>query len=583
MTFPLLIKPGTTLGQGRYVIQRLIYQDPVSLMVQASQIPGGKMVMIKLPIPDNGLMPYHRQRFQHIWQRNGHFQHPCLQQTLKDIEEEGVPCLVLEPIPGESLAQRLIQSPFPEALALRCILQAGQAVQQIHDRGLIHGDIAPQNLICHAQSKSIVLVDWGLFRLAQNLQNPYSAPEPFMPPEVRVNLDVYGLAACFYTLVTGKIPFSAVTRRQTELIPPQSWCPQISQMTQDAILRGMSLESELRPASVQSWLTLLPSPQSLQSLPSSESLNPAPKTIVLEPSPVPQIPQIPQLDRIPAPTHSGIALPPRFPSPPSPPTVLQSIAELEQPETPPQINPLNGAPPQSTTIHTTRLQTQRMPTQPSRTSIASSPNLSSPNPVLSKISSLPPRSMIRPFRISIVVMTIAGISGLFLGGILRWQQAQSRLAVPFFDQQQSFPNEDWPGTLELEFPNDAPLPEQNGSTGNVDRFTGSTEPFVDGGSEWVIPSEGAIDPPVIEEPWVNPAADPAAVDPTIVESSLESPDQPLDTSTEVTDATEYEELPAETEPANPDPASAAPVEPDPAGTEGTEDSSPSTESESEAI
>ena len=170
-------------------------------------------------------------------------------------------------------------------------------MQQIHDRGLIHGNISPQNLICHAQSKSIVLVDWGLFRLAQNSQNPYSAPEPFMPPEVRINLDVYALAACFYTLVTGKIPFSAVTRRQTELIPPQSRCPQISQMTQDAILRGMSLESELRPASVQSWLTLLPSPQSLQSLP-------PPKTIVLDPSPVQQVPQTPQLDPIPAPTLS---------------------------------------------------------------------------------------------------------------------------------------------------------------------------------------------------------------------------------------------------------------------------------------
>lgn len=578
MTFPLLIKPGTTLGQGRYVIQRLIYQDPVSLMVQASQIPGGKMVMLKLPIPDNGLMAYHRQRFQNIWQRNGHFQHPCLQQTLNYIEEEGVPCLVLEPIPGESLAQRLIQSPFPEALALRCILQAGQAVQQIHDRGLIHGNISPQNLICHAQSKSIVLVDWGLFRLAQNSQNPYSAPEPFMPPEVRINLDVYALAACFYTLVTGKIPFSAVTRRQTELIPPQSWCPQISQMTQDAILRGMSLESELRPASVQSWLTLLPSPQSLQSLPPQ-------KTIVLDPSPVQQVPQTPQLDPIPAPTHSGIALPPRFQSPPSPPTVLPSIAELDQsePPYPPQINSLNGSQPhfpttQTTTPQTTTTHTHKIPTQPRPKSIASNPSLSNP-----KISSLPSRSMIRPFHISIVVMTIAGITGLFLGGILRWQQAQSRLAVPFFDQQQSFPNQEWPGTLELDFPDDAPLPEQNDLAGDADRFTGSTEPFVDAGSEWVIPSEGAIDPPVIEEPWLDPSIDPAA-DPTIVESSLEFPDQPLETSTEGTDVTpEYEELPAETAPAEPDPASYAPVESDPVLTEETEDSSPSTESELEGF
>jgi serine/threonine-protein kinase len=582
MTFPLLIKPGTTLGQGRYVIQRLIHQGQVSLTVQASQIPGGKIVILKLPIQDNGLMPYHRQRFQHIWQRSGHFQHPYLQQTLDYLAEEGFPCLVLEPIPGESLAQRLLQSPFPEAVALRCIIQAGQAVQQIHDRGLIHGNISPQNLICHAQSKSIVLVDWGLFWLAKNTQNPYSAPEPFMPPEVRVNLDVYGLAACLYTLVTGKIPLSAAERIQTELIPPQTWCPQISQMTQDAILRGMNLESELRPASIQSWLSLLPSPQTLPSIPPSpESLNPPEKTIVLgtsQPNTQSNIQSNLQSN-----THPGIALPPKFQSPPYPATaypatpypstLVQSIAALDPPETPYQthINQMNGSQPHSTaipSIPTQTIQTQGIPTSP--TSIASSQTPSS-----QALPSFPNRSMIRPFRTSIVVMTIAGICGLFLGGILRWQQAQSRLAVPFFGQEQSFPNEDWPGTLELEFPDDAPLPEQNGSAGSADTFI-EAEP----NTEWVIPSEAeAIEQPIIEEPLFDPA-----VDPTIVESSLESPEQPPEAVTEVTEVTEEPgELPPETDVPATDPASSPEVEPDPAFNEGTEDSTPSAESDLDSL
>ena len=452
MPHALLLRPGTTLGQGRYVIQRLIHQGRSSLTLQASQVPSGKIVILKLPIQTNaGLLPFHRQRFQQIWQRSGHFQHPRLQQTLDCFEEAGLPILVLEPIPGESLAHRLLQGALPEAVALRCIIQAGQAVQQLHDRGLVHGDISPQNLICHTQSKTIVLVDWGVFGSSPNPQvlAPYHAPEPLMPQEMRINGDVYSLAACLYALVTGQTPLAAVQRITSELILPQSWCPDLSAMTQDAILQGMSLDPDLRPAHIQSWLTLLPSPDSL--------------------------PQHTRATIVPVSVQEKVSLPPQIPA------AEPAYIPIQPPET------------------------------PSVTSIASLP----PNPISPMVNRSHPADKVvanpplRRLHTSLMVMTIAGLMGFILGGTLRWQQTQSRSATPFFEQEQSFPSQDWPGTLELEFPADAPIPENNEA--------GTEEVFVEADSpaEWVIPSEeeGRVEEPVIFTPETT-IVEPLTVEPT---------------------------------------------------------------------
>ncbi len=418
----LTLKPGMSLGNGRYVLDRLLKQGRSSLTLQGTQVSNGRSLLFKFPLQDQGLLTAHQQRFQHIWQRVGHFQHPYVQQTVDYLEEQGIPCLVLEPIGGKSLAH-LVTQPLPEATALRLLFQMAQGVQQLHDRGVIHGDLKPQNLIQHPQSKTIVVVDWGLYWQGWNSQlSPYSAPEPFTPQELRVNLDVYSLAACLYTLVTGHPPIAAAQQGTTPLVPPQQLIPSLSPMTQDAILQGMNLNPDRRPKSVQAWLTLLPQPY----------------------APAAQLPNLQ------APVPSGSA-------------------------SPQAANPVNGNAPQPNS--------QAIPQPPVKTvqtQVA---------PGSSNSRSAPSRSVtpgaLRPLLTGLWVMTIAGVFGFALGGLLRWQQTQNAFAPPFLEKSQSFPSKTWPGTLDLAFPDDAPLPE-------TDYASDSYEPYLD----WspTVPQEEAIYP-----------------------------------------------------------------------------------------
>jgi serine/threonine protein kinase len=419
----LILQPGMSIGNGRYVLDRLLKQGRSSLTLQGTQVSNGRSLIFKFPLQDQGFLPAHRQRFQQIWQRVGHFQHPYLQQTVDYLEEQGIPCLVLEQISGSSLTQLVThRPPLAEATALRLIFQIAQGVEQLHDRGLVHGDLKPQNLIQQTQGKAIVVVDWGLFWQGWNSQlSPYSAPEPFTAQELRPTLDVYSLAACLYTFVTGHPPIAAAQQLTTPLVPPQSLIPSLTPITQEAILQGMNLNPDRRPKSVQAWLTLLPQPYSEAQLPKVQAATPSP---------------------------SLSTSPSASPSMPSPAKVVGANSSTNK-----------------------TVQTQVAAPSP----LAKANPSSSPHP---RMTSFPThtdsvnRGSFSPLLISFWVMTIAGGVGLAAGGFLRWQQPQNAFAPSFFEKSQSFPAKDWPGTLDLAFPEDAPLPETNSASD-------SYEPYLD--------------------------------------------------------------------------------------------------------
>jgi serine/threonine protein kinase len=222
---------------------------------------------------------------ERIWQHLGHFQHPRLQQTLDFFEEGGLPVLVLEAIPGKSLAQICHKQPFSEAQALSIIRQVGASVETLHHRGVLHYDLKPENLIRHAQSGEIVLVDWGL--LPDGAVDPtnycYMAPEYLgAGSRLETSVDLYGLAATFYTLLVGQAPPVASLLSQTPLGLP----PTLNPLIRQAILQGMELDSLLRPPSVTAWLAL-------SSIPKSQAPRSPQPVPVTQPKSLTQTPHLP--------------------------------------------------------------------------------------------------------------------------------------------------------------------------------------------------------------------------------------------------------------------------------------------------
>ncbi|WP_219729849.1 SUMF1/EgtB/PvdO family nonheme iron enzyme [Sodalinema gerasimenkoae] len=135
----------------------------------------------------------------------------------------------------------------------------------MHEKGLLHRDIKPQNIMVRLPADEAVLIDFGIARefipnLTQTHTVAYSpcfAPiEQYDEQEHRGEFtDVYALAATLYYVLTGTLPPIATMRvRRDRLTIPKHWSPEL----QNAIKQGMAVEPEDRPQTVADWLALLP-------------------------------------------------------------------------------------------------------------------------------------------------------------------------------------------------------------------------------------------------------------------------------------------------------------------------------------
>lgn len=202
--------------------------------------------------------------------------HPHIVQVHRVFQESGLWCMVMEYIAGEDLASWVKKyGILSEAEALRYVQQIGDALSLMHQRGLLHRDVKPENIMLRSGRTEAVLLDLGIAReFTHNstqvhtaiLSNGYAPIEQYEYQARRgAYSDVYGLAATLYFVLTGEIPrdahiraYNLLRHHNDPLEPPQHFNPKISDQTQQAILDGMMVEGKDRPQSVLEWLKLLP-------------------------------------------------------------------------------------------------------------------------------------------------------------------------------------------------------------------------------------------------------------------------------------------------------------------------------------
>ena len=132
---------------------------------------------------------------------------------------DGRPYFVMELLEGESLADRVARGALPPAEVVAIARQTATALAAAHDRGVIHADVTPSNiLVIGGDDLHVKLVDFGLAQLAGEglsdevpefvLGTPaYISPEQLrgLPPTDRS--DQYGLGAVLFELLTGHPPY----------------------------------------------------------------------------------------------------------------------------------------------------------------------------------------------------------------------------------------------------------------------------------------------------------------------------------------------------------------------------------------
>ncbi|MBL9014975.1 MAG: serine/threonine protein kinase [Myxococcales bacterium] len=132
---------------------------------------------------------------------------------------DGRPYFVMELLEGESLADRVERGALPPAEVVTIARQIAMALAAAHDRGVIHADVTPSNiLITSTEPLHVKLVDFGLAQLAGEgatddvpefvLGTPaYISPEQLRGLPATDRSDQYGLGAVLFELLTGKPPF----------------------------------------------------------------------------------------------------------------------------------------------------------------------------------------------------------------------------------------------------------------------------------------------------------------------------------------------------------------------------------------
>jgi hypothetical protein len=188
--------------------------------------------------------------------------------------ENGTGYLVMNFYEGRTLAEYLeARNGFlPEKEALLIMEQVFDGLSAVHEAGILHRDIDPNNVYL-ADNGTVVLLDFGAARSAVGertqsmsvvLKRGYAPHEQYHSHgDQGTWTDVYACAATLYRALTGyKPPESAARILDDDLAPPRELVPSLSDATNDAVLQGLAVRPEDRPQTIDDLAALLPSPDS---------------------------------------------------------------------------------------------------------------------------------------------------------------------------------------------------------------------------------------------------------------------------------------------------------------------------------
>jgi serine/threonine protein kinase len=124
---------------------------------------------------------------------------------------------------------------LPPLESCEVMLQLTSGVQYIHDHGLIHRDIKPDNLF-YLPDGSVKIADFGISTPVGEKNNGdavsgtvyYTAPEILMGAEAGVASDIYSMGIVFYEMLTGSIPFDGATPEEVAIAQIKKHFPEPS-------------------------------------------------------------------------------------------------------------------------------------------------------------------------------------------------------------------------------------------------------------------------------------------------------------------------------------------------------------------
>ncbi|HEU5302666.1 MAG TPA: protein kinase [Acidimicrobiia bacterium] len=160
-----------------------------------------------------------RQRFGHEARTLASLAHPHIVPVYDYVEREGLCLLVMESLPGGTLWDRFIGQGLTMATACTAVLATCAGLQFAHERGVLHRDVKPENLM-FAADRTLKITDFGIAQVFGGDETvttvdgavigtpAYMAPEQAEGAACGPTADVYATGTVLFELLSGSLPFS---------------------------------------------------------------------------------------------------------------------------------------------------------------------------------------------------------------------------------------------------------------------------------------------------------------------------------------------------------------------------------------
>lgn len=191
---------------------------------------------------------------------------PEIVRVMDYFQENNTAYIVMEYLKGKTLKQLADCERIPIEDLLQMLKPLFQGMQVMHQAGLIHRDISPDNLI-QLNNKKIKLMDFGCARDLEGghtmtvvLKHSYAPIEQYTGHDQGPWTDIYALCATIYYCLTQKLPPRALTRKsgsEDELIPPRKLGAALTAGQEKVLLKGLAVQPCDRWQSIEEFYEAL--------------------------------------------------------------------------------------------------------------------------------------------------------------------------------------------------------------------------------------------------------------------------------------------------------------------------------------
>ncbi len=248
-----------------YRIEAPVAQSGMASIFRAVDVRDNRVVALKIPHPDMEADPILFDRFQREAGIGEKLQHPNVMRVYGGEKRSRV-YMVMEWCEGRLLRQILSEGRISQDRAIRIALAVLEALEYIHEQGVVHRDLKPENIMVVGDDV-IKLIDFGIAgdTAARRLTYAnftatlgtadYISPEQIKGKRGDGRSDIYALGVILYEMLTGRQPFTGSSpmevmndRLLNYPMPPTVAEPAISPQLQEVLYRALERNPQNRYA-----------------------------------------------------------------------------------------------------------------------------------------------------------------------------------------------------------------------------------------------------------------------------------------------------------------------------------------------